>query len=62
MLGLGATVTGLAMIMTSGIYQPERTAGVPLGPLGLLLAGLGALGVLRPRPERVGDQVDEAST
>ncbi len=51
-LGLAATVAGLAVIMASGIYRPERTAGVPLAPLGLLLAGLGALGVLRPRPER----------
>jgi fucose 4-O-acetylase-like acetyltransferase len=47
--GVVATITGLAMIMTSGIYQPDRTAGIPLGPLGLFLAGLGGLGVLRPR-------------
>jgi fucose 4-O-acetylase-like acetyltransferase len=46
--GLAATVAGLAMIMVSGIYQPDRTAGVPIGPLGLFLTGLGALGVLRP--------------
>jgi fucose 4-O-acetylase-like acetyltransferase len=50
LLSLVATVGGLAVIMASGIYRPERAAGVPIAPLGLFLAGLGGLGVLRPRP------------
>lgn len=50
LLSLVATVAGLAIIMASGIYRPERTAGFPIAPLGLLLAGLGGLGVLHPRP------------
>jgi peptidoglycan/LPS O-acetylase OafA/YrhL len=54
-LGLAATVGGLAMIMTGGIYHPDHTAGIPIGPLGLLLAGLGALGVLHPRPRQATD-------
>jgi fucose 4-O-acetylase-like acetyltransferase len=49
-LSLTATVVGLAVIMIGGIYRPERTAGVPIVPLGVFLAGLGGLGVLRPWP------------
>jgi fucose 4-O-acetylase-like acetyltransferase len=49
--GLVATVTGLGLILTGGVYEPDRTGGLPLGALGLLLVGLGALGVLRPRPD-----------
>jgi fucose 4-O-acetylase-like acetyltransferase len=56
--GLLATTVGLGLILTGGVYEPDRTAGLPLGALGLLLAGLGALGVLRPRP----DTDEEAAT
>jgi hypothetical protein len=51
-LGLVATVTGLALVLTGGLYTPERTTDLPLGALGLVLIGFAALGALRPRPER----------
>jgi fucose 4-O-acetylase-like acetyltransferase len=50
-VGLVATVAGLALILTGGLYTPERTSDLPLGALGLVLVGFGALGALRPRPE-----------
>jgi peptidoglycan/LPS O-acetylase OafA/YrhL len=53
--GLAATVTGLGLVLTGGVYEPERTGGLPLGALGLLVVGLGALGVLRPRPDAAGE-------
>jgi fucose 4-O-acetylase-like acetyltransferase len=53
--GLAATVTGLGLVLTGGVYEADRTAGLPLGPIGLLLTGLGALGVLRPRPDATAD-------
>ncbi len=56
LMGLAATVTGLGLVLTGGVYEPERTAGLPLGAIGLLLAGLGALGVLRPRPDATDDE------
>lgn len=48
-LGLGAFVTGMAMIARTGIYTPERTADLPLVAVTLVVAGLAALGALRPR-------------
>jgi fucose 4-O-acetylase-like acetyltransferase len=53
--GLAATVTGLGLVLTGGVYEADRTGGLPLGPIGLLLTGLGALGVLRPRPDATAD-------
>jgi peptidoglycan/LPS O-acetylase OafA/YrhL len=53
-VGLVATVTGLALVLTGGVYEPDRTAGLPLGALGLLVIGLGHLGVLRPRSDDEG--------
>lgn len=55
-VGLVATVAGLGLILTGGVYEPDRTGGLPLGAIGLLLVGLGALGVLRPRPVAADDQ------
>jgi fucose 4-O-acetylase-like acetyltransferase len=55
LVGLAATVTGLGLVLTGGVYEPDRTGGLPLGPLGLLLVGLGALGTLRPRPDASAD-------
>jgi peptidoglycan/LPS O-acetylase OafA/YrhL len=50
LVSLLAVVVGLALILTGGVYEPDRTAGIPLAPVGLLIAGLGGLGVLRPGP------------
>jgi fucose 4-O-acetylase-like acetyltransferase len=49
--GVVATVAGLALVLIGGIYTPERTSDLPLGALGLVLFGFGALGSLRPRPQ-----------
>jgi peptidoglycan/LPS O-acetylase OafA/YrhL len=57
-VGLVATVVGLALVMTGGVYEPDRTGGLPLGALGVLAIGLGHLGVLRPRPEG-GEDADQ---
>jgi hypothetical protein len=46
-LGLAATIVGLGIVLTEGIYQADT--GIPWVPIGLLLIGLGSLGVLRPR-------------
>ncbi len=51
--GVAATVAGLALVLTGGLYTPDRTSDLPLGALGLVLFGFGALGALRPRPDRV---------
>ncbi len=53
LLGITATVAGLALVLTGGLYTPDRTSDLPLGALGLVLFGFGALGSLRPRPDRV---------
>lgn len=50
-VGLVATVTGLALALSGGLYTPDRPTDLPLGALGLVLVGFGALGVLRPRPD-----------
>ncbi|WP_052668308.1 acyltransferase family protein [Nitriliruptor alkaliphilus] len=47
-VGVVATVTGLALVLTGGLYTPERNSDLPLGALGLVLVGFGALGVLWP--------------
>lgn len=46
-VGLAATTAGIGLLVAGGLYDPARTAGVPLSALGLLAVGLGALGVLR---------------
>jgi fucose 4-O-acetylase-like acetyltransferase len=51
-VGVVATVAGLALVLTGGIYTPERVSDLPLGALGLVLVGFGALGSLRPRPDQ----------
>lgn len=51
-VGIAATVAGLALVLTGGLYTPDQDGDLPLGPLGLVLVGFGALGALRPRPER----------
>lgn len=50
-VGLAATCAGLGLLVTGGLHDPSRTAGVPLTALGVLLAGLGALGVIRAHPD-----------
>jgi fucose 4-O-acetylase-like acetyltransferase len=46
--GTVATVTGLALVLTGGLYTPEAATALPVGPLGLILVGFAALGALRP--------------
>jgi hypothetical protein len=58
-LSLLATVVGLALLMIGGVYDPDRTAGVPLAVLGVLAVGLGGLGVLRQPKQVVRDASDE---
>jgi hypothetical protein len=53
--GLVATVGGLFLLLTGGIYTPQEPGDLPLGALGLLLLGIASLGVLRP-PAVVGDR------
>jgi peptidoglycan/LPS O-acetylase OafA/YrhL len=59
LIGLAATVTGIGLIMTGGVYEPDRTGGLPLGALGLLAIGLGQLGVLNPRPDAARDDASD---
>lgn len=60
LLGLGAVLGGLAMVMVDGVYQPQRTWKVPVGAIGLLLLGMGSLGLLTApadsAPKRPGTQ------
>ena len=49
--GLVAFATGMGMIADTGIFTPDRPANVPLLPLALVVAGLGALGALWPRSQ-----------
>ncbi|QBI19715.1 acyltransferase [Egibacter rhizosphaerae] len=55
-VGLAASTAGIGLLVAGGLYDPARTLGVPLSALGLLALGLGALGVLRPRPSREGGE------
>ena len=53
-LGLAATSAGIGFLLVGGLHDPSRTAGIPLTALGVLLAGLGALGVIRNHPDEAG--------
>jgi fucose 4-O-acetylase-like acetyltransferase len=59
-VSLAATVAGIALVMTVGIADPDRALDLPVGALGLLLAGLGGLGVLRPAASRSTSHADGA--
>jgi hypothetical protein len=56
-LGIVATVTGLALVLTGGLYTPGRTSDLPLGALGLILVGFAALGALRPGRDEEEDRL-----
>ena len=47
--GVAATAGGLGVILTRGLYDPDRLLGVPVPSLLLLVAGMWLLGVHRPR-------------
>ncbi|MDP9022741.1 MAG: acyltransferase family protein [Actinomycetota bacterium] len=49
-VGVVATTAGIGLLLAGGLYDPAQTAGMPLTALGLLFAGLGALGVIRNHP------------
>ncbi|HET6398544.1 MAG TPA: acyltransferase family protein, partial [Candidatus Thermoplasmatota archaeon] len=46
-LGVVLTGAGMAATVLGGLHAPSMPLGIPLVPLGLVLAGLAALGVLR---------------
>lgn len=45
--GVVATCLGLFLILTEGLYDPQRATGLPLMAVGVLLVGLAALGAHR---------------
>ena len=47
--GVALTGAGLAVLVLGGLHDARMPLGVPFVPLGLLAAGLGALGVLTPK-------------
>ncbi|MEX0706149.1 MAG: hypothetical protein WD041_05970, partial [Nitriliruptoraceae bacterium] len=50
-VGVSLATIGLGLLVFGGLHRPGTLTGVPWAPLGMLVVGLGALGVLR-RPHR----------
>ncbi len=50
-IGVVLATAGIGLLVFGGLHRPGTTTGVPWIPLGMLVVGLGALGVLR-RPHR----------
>ena len=46
LVGVAATVTGLGVVLTGGVYEAETATGLPLVGFGVLVAGLASLGVI----------------
>jgi fucose 4-O-acetylase-like acetyltransferase len=51
-LGVVATTAGLGLLVVGGLHTEGAPLGLPLVRSGVLVLGLGALGVLRPRARR----------
>lgn len=51
-LGLVAVITGLTLVLTEGLYDPDRAFGIPVGALAALAGGTVALGIVGPSRRR----------
>ncbi len=54
-IGVSMTTAGLGLLVFGGLHRPGTATGIPWVPLGMVVVGFGALGVLRKpqRPDRL---------
>ncbi len=65
-VGVSLATVGLGLLVFGGLHRPGTVTGVPWGPLGMFVVGLGALGALRrphlpdrlPEPGGVAEPVE----